>query len=77
MPVHLRDSHYAGAKRLGHGATTSTRTTLPTGVAAQDYLGVDREYYRPTDHGFEAKLIQRLAVIRETLRMGRNQKPQS
>jgi putative ATPase len=75
VPVQLRDSHYAGAQRLGHGTNYQYAHDAPSGVVAQDYLGVEREYYRPTDHGFEAKLVQRLAVIREALRMGRHLTP--
>jgi len=33
----------------------------------QDYLGVEREYYRPTDRGFEKELAARLKQIRATL----------
>ena len=40
------------------------------GVAAQDYLGVDREYYHPVDRGFEAELARRLAAIREFSDLG-------
>ena len=47
VPVHLRDSHYAGAKRLGHGEGYEYAHDAEGGVAAQDYLGVEREYYRP------------------------------
>ena len=47
---------------------TNTPTTQPDGVAAQDYLGVEREYYRPTDRGFERELAERLAAIRARLR---------
>ena len=71
VPVHLRDAHYGGAKQLGHGVNYQYSHEAASGVAAQDYLGIDREYYRPTDHGFEAKLAQRLAVIRETLKLGK------
>jgi putative ATPase len=71
VPVHLRDAHYGGAKQLGHGANYQYSHETASGVAAQDYLGVDREYYRPTEHGFEAKLVQRLVVIRETLKLGK------
>ena len=39
----------------------------PDGVAAQDYLGVEREYYRPVDRGFEQELAERLAAIRARL----------
>jgi putative ATPase len=68
VPVHLRDSHYAGAKRLGHGKGYEYSHNAEGGVAAQEYLGVQREYYRPTDRGFEAELSQRLAEIRAKLR---------
>jgi len=37
-------------------------------VAAQDYLGVERTYYRPTDQGFERELAARLELIRTKLR---------
>jgi putative ATPase len=68
VPVHLRDSHYPGAKRLGHGEGYQYAHDAPEGVVAQDYLGVEREYYRPTDRGFEQELAERLAKIRERLR---------
>ena len=41
-------------------------------VAAQDYLGVEREYYRPVPRGFEAELAERLATIRAKLRESRD-----
>lgn len=68
VPVHLRDSHYGGAKRLGHGAGYEYAHDAEGGVAAQDYLGVEREYYRPVERGFEAELADRLEVIRSKLR---------
>jgi putative ATPase len=74
VPVHLRDSHYGGAKRLGHGQDYQYAHDSPEAVAAQDYLGVDREYYRPTDRGFERELAQRLEKIRAKLREGKKKK---
>lgn len=68
VPRHLRDSHYAGAEQLGHGDGYQYAHNVEGGVAAQDYLGVEREYYRPTDRGFEQQLSQRLAEIRAKLR---------
>jgi len=68
VPVHLRDRHYPGAKRLGHGEGYQYAHDHPEGVAAQDYLGVDREYYRPVDRGFEQQLAKRLEQIRKRLR---------
>ncbi len=64
VPVHLRDKHYPGAKRLGHGEGYEYAHNAPDAVAAQDYLGVEREYYRPADRGFERELVQRLEQIR-------------
>ena len=60
VPVHLRDANYGGAKRLGHGQSYQYAHNEPDAVAAQDYLGVEREYYRPVDRGFEQELAQRL-----------------
>jgi len=71
VPVHLRDAHYAGAERLGHGKGYQYAHDEPDGVAAQDYLGVEKEYYRPTERGFEQELSRRLRAIREKLRRGR------
>jgi putative ATPase len=70
VPVHLRDSHYAGPKRLGHGKGYEYAHDAEGGIAAQEYLGVQREYYRPTDRGFEAELAKRLAAIRVKLHGG-------
>jgi putative ATPase len=68
VPVHLRDAHYPGAKRLGHGQGYEYAHDAEGGVAAQDYLGVEREYYHPVDRGFEAELAERLKAIRARLR---------
>ena len=68
VPRHLRDAHYRGAKQLGHGQGYEYSQDAEGGVAAQDYLGVEREYYRPVDRGFEAELAQRLEEIRARLR---------
>jgi len=71
VPVHLRDSHYRGAKRLGHGEGYQYAHDQPGAIAAQDYLGVEREYYRPADRGFERELSKRLEAIRARLRQGK------
>jgi putative ATPase len=68
VPRHLQDSHYAGAKRLGHGEGYEYAHDADGGVPAQDYLGVEREYYRPVDRGFETELNARLERIRAKLR---------
>lgn len=70
VPVKLRDKHYAGAERLGHGEGYVYSHDVEGGVAAQDYLGVEQEYYRPVNRGFETELGKRLAEIRAKLRGG-------
>ncbi|MCX7402462.1 MAG: hypothetical protein NTY87_05055 [Planctomycetia bacterium] len=39
----------------------------PNGIAAQDYLGVEKRSYEPTDRGYERDLAERLAEIRRRL----------
>ena len=67
VPKHLRDSHYSGASNLGHGEGYQYSHNADDGIAAQDYLGVDRTYYQPVDRGFESKLRQRIERIRNRL----------
>jgi putative ATPase len=70
VPAHLRDAHYAGAARLGHGVAYRYAHDYPHGVAPQTYLPDDlmgARYYQPTDHGNEAAIAERLAVIERLL----------
>jgi putative ATPase len=60
VPRHLRDSHYAGAKRLGHGEGYKYAHDFPDNFVPQDYLGADKRYYEPTDQGTEKKIKERL-----------------
>ncbi len=66
VPKHLRDSHYYGAKRLGHGEGYQYAHNFPGGIVEQDYLGVDRIYYNPTNRGYEAEIGKRLQRQTET-----------
>ena len=75
MPAHLRDAHYPGAQRLGHGQGYSYPHDDPAGVVTQQYApdAIDgRAYYRPTRHGAEARYAERSERIREILHPGRN-----
>jgi putative ATPase len=60
VPEHLRDAHYAGAKRLGHGAGYEYAHDAKDHFVAQDYLGVDKVYYEPTEQGVEKKIKERV-----------------
>jgi putative ATPase len=65
VPTHLKDSHYGGAKKLGHGEGYQYAHSSEGGWVDQDYLGVNRSYYRPVDRGFEAELRTRLEGFRQ------------
>jgi putative ATPase len=69
VPRHLRDSHYTGSKRLGHGEGYKYAHDAPGGVVSQDYLGVDKTYYHPTDRGHEKTMAEFLEAFK-TLREG-------
>src|SRR5471030_3099710 len=60
VPEHLRDGHYAGAKKLGHGVGYEYAHDGKDHFVAQDYLGVDKTYYEPTEQGVEKKIKERL-----------------
>jgi putative ATPase len=78
VPSHLRDAHYAGAKKIGHGQGYQYAHEAPHGIAAQQYLPEELDgarYYSPTDHGAEAALAARLARIEQLL--GRDGPPPS
>jgi putative ATPase len=64
VPMHLRDAHYKGAQSLGHGTGYQYAHDAPEGWVDQDYLGVERNYYVPTDRGFEAELRRRQEELR-------------
>jgi putative ATPase len=64
VPKHLRDSHYAGAKTLGHGENYISPHNATDGYQSQEYLGVDRVYYSPQGRGFEDPIARRLEQSR-------------
>ncbi|MGH3413485.1 MAG: replication-associated recombination protein A [Marmoricola sp.] len=73
VPAHLRDAHYAGAKRLDHGSTYRYSHDEPYGVATQQYAPdelADTQYYRPTSLGAEATVRERWERIRRIIRDG-------
>lgn len=70
VPVHLRDAHYPGAKRLGHGKGYVYPHDSDVGVSAQQYLPDElrgRRYYEPKALGAERDVQARLEKIRRIL----------
>lgn len=74
VPAHLRDGHYPGAKRLGHGKGYRYPHDADLGVLEQQYLPdalQGARYYRPTEHGNERDVSARLAKLLRIVRGSR------
>jgi len=65
VPVHLRDRHYEGAKKLGHGEGYLYSHDYEGGHVAQAYLTEERRYYEPTDRGYELEIRERMEALRK------------
>ncbi len=75
VPMHLRDRHYKGAERLGHGEGYEYPHAAEGGWVQQDYLGVERHYYEPVERGAEAEMKRRLDELRQRRQIDAKQKP--
>ncbi|HHT69333.1 MAG TPA: replication-associated recombination protein A [Firmicutes bacterium] len=63
VPIHLRDSHYAGAAQLGHGKGYKYPHDYPHHYVVQDYLPSnvkDLQLYSPSDQGREKVIKERV-----------------
>ncbi len=71
VPPHLRDAHYPGAKKLGHGTKYVYSHDEPYGIATQQYLPdvlSEARYYEPTNLGAEATVRERWERVRRIIR---------
>lgn len=71
VPPHLRDGHYAGAKKLGNAVGYEYPHNHPKGVVVQQYLPdtlTDAVYYRPTSHGQEGRIAGVVEKLRALVR---------
>lgn len=60
VPDHLKDSHYSGASKLGHGNTYKYAHNYPNGYIKQQYLPtplMDAAYYNGIKRGKEEQLL--------------------
>ena len=60
VPDHLKDSHYSGASKLGHGNTYKYAHNYPNGYVKQQYLPtplMDASYYNGVKRGKEEQLL--------------------
>ena len=68
VPAHLRDTHYSGAKDLGHGKGYKYPHDYPNNYVKQDYLPeelTNKSFYQPYENGYEKKIKQFLEKIKE------------
>ena len=71
VPKGMRDAHYPGAKRLGHGKGYRYPHDDALGVVTQQYPPTELKstrYYEPTEHGHERDISARLLKIRRIVR---------
>ena len=71
VPAHLRYGRYAGARELGNAVGYRYPHAAPDAVLEQQYPPDDlvgKDYYRPTRHGAERVLHDRLPGLRSTIR---------
>lgn len=67
VPNHLRDAHYSGAKKMGHGEGYQYTHSNPESLKTQTFIDQTKAYYRPLQSGYE----KQLSVILENLRSSR------
>jgi putative ATPase len=63
VPLHLRDTHYRGAAKLGHGRGYRYPHDFPGGFVPQQYLpegAASGPYYEPTGNGHETRIRERM-----------------
>lgn len=68
VPLHLRNAVTGLMRGIGYGKDYEYAHDLSAGISAQTHLPENlagREYYEPTQRGYEARLAERRAKIRE------------
>jgi putative ATPase len=65
IPVHLKDGHYKGAAKLGHGTGYKYAHDYPQHYVEQEYMPHEAVYYEPTLQGYEAKIKERMDKLKK------------
>ena len=68
VPPYLQDSHYGGARKLGHGIGYEYAHDFPKHFSRQRYLPEelgDRKFYHPSENGYEKNIQQYLDWLHE------------
>ncbi|MHB8881995.1 MAG: replication-associated recombination protein A [Thermodesulfovibrionales bacterium] len=66
VPLHLRDAHYPGAKRLGAGAGYQYPHDFEHHYVKQVYMNTTKSFYTPSSEGYERIIKSRLHKRRST-----------
>src|SRR5216117_2968288 len=77
VPEHLRDAHYPGAKRLGHGENYQYAHDFPQHFVVQDYLGAEKRFFEPTSQGLEKRIKERVEHWRSLVAQSQGETPPS
>jgi putative ATPase len=70
VPKHLKNSHYAAAKKLGFGADYKYPHDFKDGFIPQDYLPakMKKKYYSPKDLGYEKNIKHYLQKLQDLIK---------
>ncbi|MEM1210382.1 MAG: replication-associated recombination protein A, partial [Planctomycetota bacterium] len=71
VPVQLMSASKTEKKRMGHGQGYQYAHAAEGGVSAEEYLGVDKTYYTPTDRGYEQRIDEYLQWARSMREINR------
>jgi putative ATPase len=73
VPKHLKDSHYAAAKKAGFGADYQYPHNFKDGFVVQEYLPAEaaKKYYRPKDAGLEKNIGRYLQTLENLIQKSR------
>jgi len=63
VPVHLRDTHYPGAEKLGHGDNYKYSHDYKDHFVKQEYIPEKKKYYIPSTIGYEKKIKEWLEIL--------------
>ena len=68
IPIHLKDAHYKGASKLGHGVDYKYAHDYKNHYVKQQYLPYElegEEFYHISDMGYEAKIKEHMKRIKK------------
>ena len=68
IPIHLKDAHYKGAAKLGHGVDYKYAHDYKNHYVKQQYLPYElegKEFYHISDMGYEAKIKEHMKRIKK------------